>query len=320
MELNYYTKRWIMKEPFIIAGETYNHLDVVIVTLTDKNAIMGQAEACGVDYLGETTSSIISGIERVKRHITPNITTEALQELMPTGGARNAVDCALWDLRANQQRESLYTLTGIPKAKKIRTVFTIGIVEPKRAAELAFYRSNFSTLKVKAGSDGSLDNLRAVREARPDARIIIDANQSWTPELFARIEPELVNLNVEMLEQPFKVGQDESLLDYRGALKLCADESVQVTDDLHAIGGKYHAVNIKLDKTGGLTEAIHLAHTAQAAGYELMVGNMCGSSLAMRPALVVAQLCDYVDLDGPLLQEHDWAPPLKYVGDLIQGG
>jgi L-alanine-DL-glutamate epimerase-like enolase superfamily enzyme len=309
---DYRVKRWIMVEPFIIAGYRYDYIDTIAVTLSDGQGNAGRSEACGVDYLGETIESLTDQLESIRSRVEADIDLNTLQELLPPGGARNALDCALWDLRCQQSKTTIWQQISIVEKPSVATVYTIGLIDPKHAAHLAKQHAQYKTIKVKADASGSLDTLWRIRRARPDAHLVIDANQSWTWELFHKVHDELIELEIAMLEQPLPANADEPLADYFGPIKLAADESIQSCAELQNLVEKYQVVNIKLDKTGGLTEALQLARRARDMGFEIMVGNMCGSSLAMAPAYVVAQLCTIVDIDGPLLQKEDVAHPLVY--------
>jgi L-alanine-DL-glutamate epimerase-like enolase superfamily enzyme len=312
LKLKYNTKRWTMVEPFIIAGKSYDYLDCVIVTLTDELGHRGRAETCGVDYHGETVDSICRQIEDVRQQVEAGIDREQLAQFLPAGGARNGLDCALWDLHCTRSKRSIWAETGINPKASTDTAYTIGVVGAEHAGELATKFQAYKTIKIKADKQGSLETIANVRRLRPEARIIIDPNRSWDWQHFSKIEATLIELDISLLEQPFPVGQDECLADYQGPLKIAADESIQTSADLPGLVGKYDVINIKLDKTGGLTEALRLARRSLEMGFRLMVGNMCGSSLAMAPGYVIAQLCDYIDLDGPLLQNEDVEPGLIY--------
>ena len=312
LRLDYSIKRWTLPQPFIIASGTYDYFDCVIVTLADGLGHSGRAEAVGVDYHGETSESICGQIEACRQRVAAGIDRAALAELLHAGGARNGLDCALWDLQCCRNKRSIWTETGITPAASIDTAYTIGVVGAEHAAELATEFQAHQTIKIKADKSGSVETIARVRSLRPEARIIIDANQSWDWQSFGQFEARLIELDVALMEQPFPVGQDACLTDYHGPVKVAADESVQTSADLSGLVGKYDVINIKLDKAGGLTEALHLARHSLEMGFGLMVGNMCGSSLAMAPGYVIAQLCEYVDLDGPLLQNEDVDPPLIY--------
>jgi L-alanine-DL-glutamate epimerase-like enolase superfamily enzyme len=312
LKLNYSIKRWTMVEPFIIAGKSYDYHESVIVTLTDELGHSGRGETCGVDYHGETIESICRQIEACRQRVEAGIDREALGQLLPAGGARNGLDCALWDLHCCGNKRSVWEETGITPGASTDTAYTIGVVGAEHAGELATKFQAYQTIKIKADKQGSLETIANVRRLRPEARIIIDANQSWDWQRFEQFEASLIELDISLLEQPFLVGQDACLADYQGPLKIAADESVHTSDDLPGLVGKYDVINIKLDKTGGLTEALRLARRSLEMGFGLMVGNMCGSSLAMAPGYVIAQLCDYIDLDGVLLQKEDVDPGLIY--------
>jgi len=312
LKLNYSIKRWTMVEPFIIAGGSYDYHESVIVTLTDELGHSGRGETCGVDYHGETIESICRQIEASRQRVEAGIDREALEQLLPAGGARNGLDCALWDLHCCRNKRSVWEETGIIPGASTDTAYTIGVVGAEHAGELAIKFQAYKTIKIKADKQGSLETIANVRRLRPEARIIIDANQSWDWQRFEQFEASLIQLDISLLEQPFRVGQDVCLADYQGPLKIAADESVHTSADLPGLVDKYDVINIKLDKTGGLTEALRLARRSLEMGFGLMVGNMCGSSLAMAPGYVIAQLCDYIDLDGVLLQKEDVDPGLIY--------
>jgi L-alanine-DL-glutamate epimerase-like enolase superfamily enzyme len=312
LKLEYSVKRWTMVEPFIIARKSCDHIECAIVTLTDELGHSGRGETCGIDYHGETIESICRQIEANRHRIEAGIDRKTLGQLLPAGGARNGLDCALWDLHCRRNDRSVWAETGIVPKASIDTSYTIGVVGAAHAGELATKFQAYQTIKIKADQSGSLETIANVRRLRPRARIIIDANQSWDWQHFEQFETRLVELDIALVEQPFPAGQDACLADYQGPLKIAADESVQTSADLPGLVGKYDVINIKLDKTGGLTEALHLARRSVEMGFGLMVGNMCGSSLAMAPGYVIAQLCDYIDLDGPLLQNEDVDPALIY--------
>jgi len=312
LKLDYSVRRWTMVEPFIIAHQSYDYLECVIVTLADELGHSGRGETCGVDYRGETVESICRQIEASRQRIEAGIDRDALGQLLSAGGGRNGLDCALWDLHCRRNKRSVWEETGVTPRASIDTAYTIGVVGVEHAVELATEFQNYQTIKIKADKHGSLDTIAKVRRLRPEARIIIDANQSWDWQSFVQFETRLIELNISLVEQPLPAGQDTCLADYQGPLKIAADESVHTSADLAGLVDKYDVINIKLDKTGGLTEALHLARRAREMGFGLMVGNMCGSSLAMAPGYVIAQLCDYIDLDGPLLQNEDVDPGLIY--------
>jgi L-alanine-DL-glutamate epimerase-like enolase superfamily enzyme len=235
-----------------------------------------------------------------------------LQELLPAGGARNAIDCAMWDLECKKTGQTIWQLTGIDP-KPVTTVFTIGLESTAEAmAAKAAAAADAPILKIKLGDHQPYERLAAVRAARPDAILVVDANQAWDFELLKEVIPKCVGLDLGMIEQPLPRGGDECLEGFESPITLAGDESCLHTGELEAAARRYDMINIKLDKTGGLTEALKLAHAARDKGCELMVGNMTGTSLGMAPAFVVAQLCDFVDIDGPLLLKHDHPNGLRY--------
>ncbi|MGB5738127.1 MAG: N-acetyl-D-Glu racemase DgcA [Woeseia sp.] len=317
MKLDVSIEHWELKQPFRITGNVWHHSSGILVTLKDGDAV-GRGEAQGVSYLGEDTDSMLAQIENVRGSIERGISRDALQTLLPRGGARNAVDCALWDLEAKSSGKTIWQLTAIDPVP-VTTVFTIGI--EATAAEMAAKASaahDCPVLKIKLDDNEPLQRLRAIRGARPDARIVVDANQGWNIELLEKIAPEAARLNIEMIEQPLPRGADEALESFTCQVPLAADESCQDSAELEQSVRRYDMINIKLDKTGGLTEALRLAGAARAAGCRLMVGNMLGTSLGMAPSFVVAQLCDFVDIDGPLLMKSDRPHGLQYNHGKVQ--
>jgi L-alanine-DL-glutamate epimerase-like enolase superfamily enzyme len=311
MQLEVARRDWRLKEPFTISRGTMTTADAVIVTLRDGEAI-GRGEAYGIIYEGETPDSIIAQIESVRRAIEAGADRLALLDLLPIGGARCAVDCAMWDLEAKRSAQPVWQMAGIGAPRDVETAFTIGMrsIDEVRATAARF--ADFPLLKLKVGRDDPLATIRAARAGAPSSRFIVDPNQSWSAQDVIALAGMLADLGVMLLEQPVPVDDDEGLRAYTGPVAICADELVHDRRDLAKAEGKYSHINIKLDKAGGLTEALALASAALAEGYGLMVGCMAGSSLAMAPAHLVAQLCDYVDLDGPLLQVEDWEPAMAY--------
>ncbi len=317
---------WALHEPFTIARSTITEIRVICVTLTDREGRKGWAEAAGVDYDGETPEGIAAqvegAIEGVNRAAPGGIVTDdtlrALQELLGPGGARNALDCALWDLRAKQTGIPAWKSAGLPAPKPLVTVYTIGIGSEEVTRRKARAARRYPVIKIKCNATSHLDMVRWVRDEHPAARISVDANQSWDRDLLERILPDLQRLGVEMVEQPVKRHEDAQLDGLVSPLPLAADETCETRAQLPEIVGRYRYVNIKLDKTGGLTEALALADAAQAQGLELMVGNMCGTSLGMAPGHLIGQRCAYVDLDGPLLQREDRAHPMRVADGVME--
>ena len=309
-EITVEPKSWLLRKPFRISRDEHTHAETLLCHISDGTHT-GSSEATGVSYKGETVASIKAQVEAVMPQIADGVSRDELQQIMPPGGARNAVDCALWDLEAKQSGRTVWQmLDWQPHA--VTTVYTVGIESPENMRKDAAAHADFPILKVKVGIGDPLEQISAIRRGSPDAAIVIDANQAWTVGDLDRYAEGLKALHVEMVEQPLAITDDESLRGYESPIPLCADESCDTRADLERLAGLYEIINIKLDKTGGLTEAVALATQAEAMGLDLMVGNMLGSSLAMAPAFVIAQRCKYVDIDGPLLQAEDCQHPLQY--------
>ena len=308
-KVSFAIKSWPTREPFRITGYTFTEARVLTVTLTENNHI-GRGEATGAYYLDETADSLLAQAEAIKQALEQGASREQLQTLLPAGGARNAIDCALWDLEAKQKGQRIWDLLDINPIEQI-TVNTVGVGSPE---EMAATAKSFDTQKIKVKLDGEnpLECIAAVCYARPDAEIIVDVNQGWTFEQLVTLAPQFKALGVAMIEQPLPRGNDQQLEDYQSPITLCADESCLDTSELEQASRRYQMINIKLDKTGGLTEALDLARQAKEKGLQLMVGNMLGTSLAMAPGFVIAQHCQFVDLDGPLFLQHDCEHAMIY--------
>ena len=305
-----------MVAPFVTAGETVNHIDVLHVML-EHQGLVGRAETLGVDYFGETVESLQTELSALDPLAIEQLDREAVRTLLPPGGSRNGLDCALWDLHAKQTAGGISALTGITLTP-LNTLFTLSLDDPDAMARRAHEVPDLKRLKLKLNAQAPLDCLQAVREARPDAQLVIDANGSWTPELVMAVGDGLARFKVALLEQPLPRGHDAALENLGYPVPLCADESCQSSAELEAVADRYDAINIKLDKCGGLTDALVIRDWCQQNKRLIMVGNMLGSSLAMAPALVAAQGADFVDLDGPMWQQSDVEPSLQIVRGCIQ--
>ena len=311
MKLSLHIEEWELVQTFRIAGSQWTNSRGIVVQLTDGGHV-GRGEAQGVSYLDETAESMFREVHEAANEIRAGITREDLQSLLPPGGARNAVDCALWDLECKRSGKTIWELTGLDP-QPVTTVFTIGIEEnPQQMAAQAAAASDAPILKIKLDADRPMEKLAAIRAARPDARLVVDANQGWDFDLLQEVAPRCAELGLEMLEQPLPRGADEQLEGFDSPVLLAADESCLHSGELEVAARRYGMINIKLDKTGGLTEALKLARRARGLGCKLMVGNMAGTSLAMAPSFVLAQLCDFVDIDGPLLLKYDHPRGLEY--------
>jgi L-alanine-DL-glutamate epimerase-like enolase superfamily enzyme len=302
-------ERWPLVQPFVISRETFEVSELIVVTLTD-GVFFGRGEASPTSYFDETTDGALAEARAIIVQLgdTP---WEALHDRIRPGAARNAVDCAMWDLRAKREGRRVWELIGPPAPQPLSTAMTIGIDTPARMAERAV-ASGHALIKLKLGSPDDLACVRAVRGALPDARIIVDANEAWSADALIAILPALAEAGVAMIEQPLHSSADAALAAIDRIVPVCADESCRTAADLDRLVGLYDVVNIKLDKTGGLTEALRLRKRARALGFDVMVGCMEATSLSMAPATLVAQGCAFVDLDGPLLIGRDRDHGLRY--------
>lgn len=300
-----------LERPFAITGHTFINLEAVVVTLI-QSGFRGQGEGDGVYYLGESQQSMMSQLEGIREQVEAGITRQELQELLPAGGARNALDCALWDLECKQSGQRVWQLLGM-QPKTLTTVATVGMGTAAEMAARALEFSNYPNLKIKLDATEPIERLEAIRAARPDAQLVIDVNQGWNIEQLVEFLPHLENLNVAMIEQPLSRGADEDLVGLVSSIPIGADESCLTLSEYHKVKDRYQVVNIKLDKTGGLTEALKIVEAARKDGKALMVGNMTGSSLAMAPSYVIGQFCSFVDIDGPLLLSQDIEHGLQYL-------
>jgi L-alanine-DL-glutamate epimerase-like enolase superfamily enzyme len=260
---------------------------------------------------------VAATIEACADALAGGLNRAELAALLPAGAARNALDCALWDLEAKRSGKSAASLAGVSALRPVLTAYTLSLDTPEAMAATAREASTYPLLKLKLGGAGDRERLAAVRAAAPHARLIADANEAWQPQETESLLAIAAEVGVELIEQPLPAGKDALLAEIAHPVPICADESVHDRDSLESIARRYDAVNIKLDKTGGLTEALLAAERARALGVKIMVGSMVATSLAMAPALVLAQDADWVDLDGPLLLERDRAPGLRYDGAMI---
>lgn len=309
---------WAMKEPFEIAREVITQQPVLKVTLSDGLGNEGHSEAAGVDYDGETPQSIKDTIAQYQHLLHDEITGQELLQHLPAGGARNALDCALWDLRAKQSGIPVWQTAGLSVLQPVKTAFTIGLGNEAATRRKLRAASEFSMLKLKVDALRHLSVVQMAREECPNARLVVDANQAWSMDLLLRLLPQLQEAGVELIEQPLARSADAQLHEFSSPIPLAADESCTDRSTLQALASCYQYVNIKLDKCGGLTEAFAMVQGARNLGLGLMVGNMCGTSLAMAPAFLVAQYCTFIDLDGPLLQVNDRVAGLRYCQDTIE--
>ena len=309
-------ERFKVQGAFTISRGSRTHADVVTVEIGGAGRT-GRGECVPYPRYGESVQGVIALIESVRPLIEAGEGRDALARALPAGAARNALDCALWDLEAKLAGLPVWRLAGLPEPGPLTTAFTLSLGTPEAMAAAARAACDRPLLKLKLGGVGDLDRVQAVRDAAPAARLIVDANEAWTPDMVAPYLASLAELGVELVEQPLPAGQDAMLADLVHAVPLGADESVQGTADLATLAGRYEVVNLKLDKTGGLTEALAFVAEADRLGLALMVGCMLATSLAMAPAVLVAQKARFVDLDGPLLLARDRTPGLRYAGSVV---
>ena len=288
----------------------------VTATLTDGD-VAGRGECMPYARYGETVESVRDQIASVADAIANGADRQAVQGLLPAGAARNAVDCAFWDLEAKRAGKRAWDLAGLSAPDGVVTVYTLSLDEPAAMGAAAAKAADRPRLKIKLAGEGDLERVAAIRENAPDATLIVDANEGWSPEMVEPFSAKLAELGVAMIEQPLPADADEALAHVAHPVPLCADESAHTADDIDRLKGRYEVVNIKLDKTGGLTQALEFRRAIEAAGMDVMVGCVLGSSLAMAPAMLVAAGAAHVDLDGPLLLAEDRTPGLCYTGSEI---
>lgn len=301
------------KAPFTITGYTFTSWPVVVATLTSEG-LTGAGEASGVYYLKDDPAAMLATIETVRDALEDGAGRLALQSLLPPCGGRNALDCALWDLEAKRAGKPVWELAGLSPPKPLITTFTVGADEPAKMVEGAVGYAQARALKLKLTGEPALEveRVRAVRKARPDVWLGVDANQGLTPDTLEALLPTLADCRVELLEQPFARGREADLDGLKSPIPIAADESVLSLDDIAPMVGRVDVINIKLDKCGGLTEGLKMAAEARRLGFRVMVGNMAGSSLALAPGYLLGQLCDVVDLDGPIFIANDRKPAAAY--------
>jgi L-alanine-DL-glutamate epimerase-like enolase superfamily enzyme len=316
-----------LKSPFRISGYVFEATDAIVATITEAGR-RGCGEAAGVYYTGDDLAHMLSEIERARISIEAGADRAELQGLLPPGGARNALDCALWDLEAAQAEMPVWQLAGIEAPKPVVTTFTVGAEPAAEAVAATFAFPDPKAIKIKLSGDGEGDLARveAIRAAHGDVWLGVDANQGYEQRDLPWLVEALANQNVSLLEQPLRRGAEDGLDGFHSKIPIAADESVLSLAELPKAVGRFDVINIKLDKCGGLTEGLAIAAEARRLGFGVMVGNMVGSSLAMAPAFVLAQLCDFVDLDGPTFLAEDVRPGVSYeegriwCGESVWGG
>jgi L-Ala-D/L-Glu epimerase len=291
-------------------------VDVVVAEIADGEG-RGRGEGVPLRRYGESIDSVVAALDAMKGAVFSGLNRDTLQHALPPGAARNALDCALWDIDAKRAYCSVAELAGLGAVPPLMTAFTVAFDTPDKMAELAAANRTRPLLKLELGGDGDVERVRTVRQAAPAARIIVDANERWNERQLSEYMPMLIDLRVALIEQPLPADADDALARLERSIPLCADESCRTVADLDRLDGKYQAINIKLDKAGGLTAALALAAEAKRRGLRIMVGGVISTSLGIAPALLVAQQAEIVDLDGPLHLASDRVPGLQYDGSTI---
>ena len=310
-ELRVAVEHWPLASTFTIARGSKNSADVVVVEL-ERNGVCGRGECVPYPHYGETVSGVERAIAAMSGAVAEGLDRAGLQRTMGAGAARNALDCALWDLEAKTTGTSVAAKVGLEVLAPVITAYTLSLGSPEEMGNAARLHAGRPLLKLKLGGGEDLERVLAVRENAPWATIIVDANESWSVDSVEPLSRALLEADVALIEQPLPAGEDAPLETMDRPVPICADESCHTTTDLKAVAGRYDAVNIKLDKTGGLTGALELQKAAAAAGLEVMVGCMVGTSLAMAPGILLAQKARFVDLDGPLLLAQDRPAGLRF--------
>ena len=301
------------KKPFRISGHVFEKTAVLVATL-EEGEHEGRGEGAGAYYLGDNVENMVRQAEEARRAVEAGVTREELQTLMPPGGARNAIDCALWDIEAKLSGRPVWQIASLPEPQPLLSTLTLGADEPAEMAKAALALDPDAPVKVKLTGDleDDVTRLKAIRQARPNAWLGVDANQGYEIAELPQLLHELEAVDVKLLEQPLRRGREADLDDFTSTIPIAADESALTLADTESLPGRFDVVNIKLDKCGGLTEALAIARRAKALGLDVMVGNMMGTSLSMAPSYLVGQLCQIVDLDGPTFLKNDRSPSVEY--------
>jgi L-alanine-DL-glutamate epimerase-like enolase superfamily enzyme len=316
VSLSVKTERWPLREPFAISRGTKREAVVVVAEIWD-GVHRGRGECVPYARYGESVEAVARALEAKAADMRHGLDRDSLQAAMPAGAARNALDCAIWDLSAKRARRPVHELLGEPAPKPLTTAFTISLGAPEQMARAAGKAASRPLLKIKLGGCADVESIAAVRRAAPHCELIVDANEGWTSQNLEENLAACARAGVTLVEQPLPADRDDAIAKINRPVPICADESVHSLASLAALQGKYDAVNIKLDKAGGLSEALAMAHEAHRLGFMIMVGCMVATSLSMAPAMLVAQRARIVDLDGPLLLEHDRTHGLRYENGLI---
>ena len=309
-------RAWPLAQAFATSRGSKTVAEVVVAEVYDGE-FRGRGECVPYPRYGESADSVVAALEAMKGAVFSGLDRHELQHAMPPGAARNALDCAFWQLDAQRDNRRVADIAGAGPLKPVVTAYTLSLDTPEAMAEAAAAQRHRPILKLKLGGDGDVERVAAVRDAAPQSRLIVDVNEGWRGRHLHDVMPALAEFGVELIEQPLPAADDDALAGMPRPIPVCADESCHTRADLDRLAGKYDAVNIKLDKAGGLTEALALAEAATADGLQVMVGCMVGTSLAIAPALLLAQRAQWVDLDAPLLLAADRVPGLRYEGSTV---
>jgi L-alanine-DL-glutamate epimerase-like enolase superfamily enzyme len=309
---------WPIRGAFRIARGAKTSADIVVVTLSEDGKA-GRGECVPYGRYGETVASVLAQIESQRPEIERGLSRTVLQDRLPAGAARNAIDCALIDLEAKKSGQPAHRLLGLPPPRPVRTAYTLSLDSPEAMGQAAAEAAGkgYGLLKLKIAGEDDIARVEAVRRNAPDARLIVDANEGWNRDALIQFAPALAHLGVALIEQPLNAAEDDILAGYDSPVPLCADESCHTRADLPRVKTRYTHINVKLDKAGGLTEAAALVQAAQFIGLKVMVGCMVSTSLAMAPASLLASQAAFADLDGPLLLARDREPAMHYEGDIL---
>lgn len=316
MQFNVRGERWPLAQAFTISRGTKTSADVVVCTLS-HDGYTGRGESMPYPRYGESVEQVVTQLEALRSTIESGLLRADLPNHLPAGSARNALDCALWDLEAKYHNQPVYELAGLPLPKPVQTAYTLSLDTVENMRRAAAANAGRPLLKIKLAGEGDLERVEAIRHGAPDAVLIVDANEGWKRKEVEPFAEALAQRGVALIEQPLPVGEDEALGDMAHPLPFCADESCHTAADLPTLAGRYEYVNIKLDKTGGLTEALALLRQARQLDMGIMIGCMVATSLSMAPAALLAGQAEFVDLDGPLLLERDRQPGLRYEGSTL---
>lgn len=316
LSLSVHIEHWPIRGAFKISRGSKTEAVAVVAAISD-GCSAGRGECIPYARYGETVDGVVAAIEAMRGDLASGLDRSGLQQAMPAGAARNALDCAFWDLAAKQAGRPVHVLAGLPQPRPVITAYTISLGPADEMRQQAEQAAARPLLKIKLGGAGDPGRIAAVRRGAPHAELIVDANEAWSIETLAENLAACAEAGVTLIEQPLPAGADDALARIKRPVPVCADESVHDRASLENLVGRYDAINVKLDKTGGLTEALALAADAERLGLDLMVGCMVATSLAMAPALLLAQRARVVDLDGPLLLAHDRPEGLRYEGSLV---